>query len=139
MMSGREPQPRPERFELRKESDVVRARRAVRTWAKRCGFGLVAETKLITAVSEITRNAIDHGQGGWITIDEERTRGKRGLVVICEDEGPGIDSISTALEDGFSTGQGLGLGLSGSKRLVDDLEIESRVGQGTKVVLRKWV
>jgi serine/threonine-protein kinase RsbT len=101
-------------------------------------FSLVDQTKLVTAASELARNTLDHGRGGSMTVEIIENLGRQGLRMIFEDHGPGIPDIQAALRDGFTTGNGMGLGLGGSKRLVNDFEIESAVGKGTRVAATRW-
>jgi len=117
---------------------VVAVRQAVRARAVEAGFGLVDQTKIVTAASELARNAIEYGGGGTASI-EVLTNGSRiGLRVTVEDQGPGIPDIALAMKDGYTTGTGFGLGLGGAKRLVNEFEINSRVGEGTRVAITKW-
>ena len=123
---------------IRASEDVVKARQAARAWAVEAGFSLVDQTKLVTAASELARNTLVHGGGGTMRLDAVSTGGRRGLRLTFEDKGPGIPDIDRAMQDGFSTGSGLGLGLSGAKRLVNEFEIWSRVGEGTRVTITRW-
>lgn len=123
---------------LKSSSDVVAARQKVRQWATELRLSLVDQTKLITAASELARNALDHGKGGTMSIELVSSNGKSGLRLVFEDQGPGIPDIEQALKDGFTTGSGMGLGLGGSKRLVNEFSIESEVGKGTKVTIIRW-
>lgn len=119
------------------ESDVVTVRRLVREAAAKLGFSLVDQTKVVTAASELARNTLIHGKGGdmeLITLNGPRV----GLRLKFSDRGPGIRDIQLALRDGFTTGSGLGLGLGGTKRLVSEFEIDSRVGEGTTVTVTRW-
>lgn len=119
------------------ESDIVNVRRRVREAAARLGFTLVDQTKVVTAASELARNTLIHGGGG--AMDLSTLNGPRvGLRLTFQDKGPGITDIQLALRDGFTTGSGLGLGLGGSKRLVNEFEITSRVNEGTKVTVTRW-
>ena len=119
------------------EPDVVAARRRVREITNQLGFSLVDQTKVVTAASELARNTIIYGGGG--TMKVETLNGPRtGLRLTFEDNGPGIADIQMALRDGFTTGAGLGLGLGGAKRLVNEFEIDSRVGEGTKISITRW-
>jgi serine/threonine-protein kinase RsbT len=119
------------------EADVVSVRQRVREAASRLGFSLVDQTKMVTAASELARNTLIHGGGG--SMDLIMLNGPRlGLRLIFADKGPGIPDISLALRDGFTTGSGLGLGLGGAKRLVNDFEIDSKAGAGTKVTVTRW-
>lgn len=126
-----------EQIPVKAEPDVVTARRRVREVSSQLGFSLVDQTKVVTAASELARNTIIYGGGGTMTV--ESLNGPRlGLRLIFEDTGPGISDIEMALRDGFTTGSGLGLGLGGAKRLVNEFEIDSRVGKGTKITITRW-
>ena len=126
-----------ENVPLVSEGDVVAVRRRVREVAAELGFSLVDQTKVVTAASELARNTLIHGQGGEMRLNQ--LNGPRlGLRLTFEDKGPGIPDISLALRDGFTTGSGLGLGLGGAKRLVNEFEIVSRVGEGTKITVTRW-
>src|SRR5262249_48496444 len=123
---------------VRSAEDVVRVRQEVRARAIEIGLSLVDQTKMVTAASEIARNALDHGGGGLAAIELVENGSRRGVRLICEDQGPGIADISLALTDGYSTGDGLGLGLSGARRLCNEFSIESRPGEGTRVTITRW-
>src|ERR1700729_3929816 len=123
---------------LRSSNDVVMARQRVRQSSIALRFSLVDQTKLVTAASELARNALDHGKGGSMTIELLNVGAKSGLRLIFEDQGPGIPDIEEALKDGFTSGSGMGLGLGGSKRLVNEFSIESEVGKGTRVSVARW-
>ena len=123
---------------LRAEGDVVLVRQAVRRWAAELGFSLVDQTKVVTATSELARNVLVHGGGGEARLEMLDEGRRKGLRLTFEDRGPGIPDIELALRDGYTTGGGLGLGLSGSRRLVNEFEIVSRVGEGTRVTITKW-
>jgi serine/threonine-protein kinase RsbT len=127
-----------DKFEIRSEDDVVRVRQAARKAALTTGLTLVDQTKLVTAASELARNTLTYGGGGVATIEEITNNGRNGLRLIFEDSGPGIPDIDRALEDGFTTGNGLGLGLGGSRRLVNEFDIVSKVGEGTRITIVKW-
>jgi serine/threonine-protein kinase RsbT len=129
---------RSESLEVRSASDVVTVRQVVRTWAVDAGFSLVDQTKMVTAASELARNTIDYGGGGTAHLELLNDGPRRGLRVAFEDQGPGIPDIQRALTDHFTTGNGLGLGLGGAKRLVNEFDITSRVGEGTRVVITRW-
>lgn len=119
------------------ESDVVTVRQRVREATSRLGFSLVDQTKMVTAASELARNTLIHGGGG--AMDLMMLNGPRlGLRLVFADTGPGIPDIPLALRDGFTTGSGLGLGLGGAKRLVNDFQIDSKPGTGTKVTVTRW-
>jgi serine/threonine-protein kinase RsbT len=120
------------------ESDIVLVRQAVRKWALQLGLSLVDQTKIVTAASELARNTLRYGGGGTMRADVIEDGIKRGLRLIFEDQGPGIADLDLALTDGYTTGSGLGLGLSGSRRLVNEFDIESKVGQGTKITIVRW-
>ncbi|HUB48390.1 MAG TPA: anti-sigma regulatory factor [Acetobacteraceae bacterium] len=123
---------------VRSSDDVVRARQAVRAKAVAAGFSLVDQTKIITAASEIARNTVDYGGGGTLRIEVLRNGQRRGVRLTFKDQGPGIADISQAMTDGYTSGQGLGLGLSGARRLVNEFAITSTPGQGTEVTLARW-
>jgi serine/threonine-protein kinase RsbT len=123
---------------VRNSGDVVIVRQAVRSWATEVGFNLVDQTKMVTATSEIARNTVDYGGGGTATLELLNQNSRRGLRVTFEDKGPGIGDVQLAMRDGYTTSQGLGLGLGGAKRLVNDFSISSRPGEGTRVVITKW-
>ena len=127
-----------ETMPLRSSDDVVRARQAVRARAIEAGFGLVDQTKLVTAASEIARNTIDYGGGGNMRIEILREGQRRGIRLIFSDEGPGIADIKLAMTDGYTTAGGLGLGLGGAKRLSNEFSIASELGKGTTVTLVRW-
>jgi len=119
--------------------DVVRVRQQVRIAAAACGLSLVDQTKLVTAASELARNALIHGGGGSARVEKATSpAGRAGVRVTFIDAGPGIAEIERALTDGWSTGGGMGLGLSGARRLVDEFQLSSAPGQGTSVVVAKW-
>ncbi len=123
---------------LKTSNDVVLARQKVRQWAIELRFSLVDQTKLVTAASELGRNALDHGKGGHMSIEQITAGAKVGLKLVFEDQGPGIPDIQLALKDGYTSASGMGLGLGGSKRLVNEFSIESEVGKGTKITVIRW-
>ncbi|MFZ0630502.1 MAG: anti-sigma regulatory factor [Acidobacteriaceae bacterium] len=127
-----------ESLPLKTSNDVVLARQRVRQWATELRFTLVDLTKLVTAASELARNTLDHGRGGSVTIEQLAQGPRTGLKLTFEDQGPGIPDIEIALKDGFTTGHGMGLGLGGSRRLVNEFAIESTPGKGTKVTVIRW-
>jgi serine/threonine-protein kinase RsbT len=127
-----------DRRPLRGTEDIVLARQAVRAWAVELGFNLVDQTKIVTAASELARNTVVHGGGGSVRVEVVAAGARRGLRLTFEDEGPGIKDIEQAMKDGFTTGNGLGLGLSGARRLSNEFEIVSAVGQGTRVTIVRW-
>jgi serine/threonine-protein kinase RsbT len=123
---------------LQTEADIVRVRQVVRQWAIQQGFSLVEQTKIVTATSELARNTVVHGGGGTVQLEALTSGNRRGLRVIFVDHGPGIPDIARAMTDGYTTGEGLGLGLGGAKRLVSEFEITSSPGAGTRVCITKW-
>ena len=127
-----------ETMALTGSDDVVRVRQAVRTNAVKAGFSLVDQTKIITAASEIARNTVDYGGGGTLLIELLREGARHGLKLTFADQGPGIADLDRALTDGFTTAKGLGLGLSGAKRLCNEFGVESTPGHGTIVTLARW-
>ncbi|HWE82482.1 MAG TPA: anti-sigma regulatory factor [Gaiellaceae bacterium] len=130
---------RSEELAISSSEDVVHVRRAVREAAVGLGFSIVEQTKIVTAASELARNTYDYGGGGRFRLDVLNNGTKRGLRLVFEDEGPGIPDIERALQDGYTTGNGLGMGLSGARRLVSDFSIESQPGKGTRVTATRWV
>jgi serine/threonine-protein kinase RsbT len=128
-----------ETMPVRTSDDVVRVRQAVRARAVGVGFSLVDQTKIVTAASEIARNTVDYGGGGTARIEMVRNGQRRGVRLTFTDQGPGIADLTMALKDGYTTGSGLGLGLSGAKRLCNEFDVRSAPGQGTVVTLARWV
>lgn len=129
---------RDESMPIRSSSDVVVVRQAVRAWAVAQGLGIVDQTKIVTAASELARNTLDYGGGGTVRLEALADGLKKGLRLTFEDQGPGIPDVARALTDGFTTGNGMGLGLSGSKRLVNEFDLWSEVGRGTRVTVTRW-
>ena len=127
-----------ETMAVRTSDDVVRVRQAVRARAIEAGFGIVDQTKLVTAASEIARNTVDYGGVGTLRIEIVREGARRGVQLTFSDTGPGITDLKAAMTDGYTTGGGLGLGLSGAKRLSNEFSIESTPGIGTTVTLARW-
>jgi serine/threonine-protein kinase RsbT len=125
-------------IDLREAEDIVKVRQAIRKKAVSLGFGLVDQTKIVTASSELARNALDYGGGGVVRIDVVENDRRTGLRVAFEDHGPGIPDIDQALTDGFTTGNGMGLGLGGAKRLSHEFEIVSTAGEGAKITILRW-
>jgi serine/threonine-protein kinase RsbT len=123
---------------LRTTQDIVLVRQAVRQWTLAQGFSLVDQTKLVTAASEIARNTVEYGGGGEARLESLEQGIRRGVRIIFTDRGPGIADVQQALRDGFTTGNGLGLGLSGARRLCNEFEIESAPGKGTRVMIARW-
>ena len=125
-------------LELRTPEDIVFVRQAVRRKAVALGFGIVDQTKIVTASSELARNTIDYGGGGTVCLEIVRNGIKSGLRLIFEDQGPGIADIERALTDGFTSGQGMGLGLGGARRLSHEFDIQSTPGAGTRISILRW-
>ncbi|MFC5555074.1 anti-sigma regulatory factor [Methylobacterium iners] len=132
------PVTRTETLPIRSGDDVVRIRQAVRTRAIEAGLGLVDQTKIVTAASELARNALDYGGGGEVRVDVLQEGMRKGVRLSFSDQGPGIPDIQKALTDHYTTGGGLGLGLGGAKRLSNEFHIESAVGVGTRVTIARW-
>jgi serine/threonine-protein kinase RsbT len=130
--------PMPETVTIRDQSDVVKVRHEVRTWAAKYGFSVVDQTKIVTAASELARNTLIYGLGGTCTLDWVESSDRAGLRLVFADEGPGIPDIQQALRDGFTTGNGMGLGLGGARRLMSDFNIESEPGKGTRITVVRW-
>ena len=129
---------RSEEFPIRVEDDVVRIRQGCREWSIELGFSLVDQTKIVTAASELARNTKVYGGGGAMLMESLEEGGRRGLRLTFTDQGPGIADIQQALKDGFTSGNGLGLGLGGARRLMNEFNITSTPGQGTRIVVVKW-
>lgn len=129
---------RSETLQVRSAPDIVNVRQVVRSWCLAVSMGLVDLTKIVTAASEIARNTLDYGKGGTMQIEELRDGLKAGVRLTFADEGPGITDIARAMTDGYTSGSGMGLGLGGTKRLVDDFQLESTPGRGTRVTITKW-
>jgi Anti-sigma regulatory factor (Ser/Thr protein kinase) len=123
---------------IRSSSDVVVVRQLVRTRAIEAAFSLVDQTRIVTAASELARNTLEYGGGGRARIEVLREGVRTGLRITFEDKGPGIANLELALTDGYTTGRGLGLGLGGARRLMNDFQIESKPGEGTRVVVVRW-
>jgi serine/threonine-protein kinase RsbT len=123
---------------LRTQQDIVASRQVVRKLAQELGFSLVDQTKMVTAASELSRNTLIYGGGGEMRWEVVSNGARQGLRVSFEDQGPGIADVEVAMTDGWSSGTGLGLGLSGSKRLVNEFEIRTAVGEGTCVTITRW-
>jgi serine/threonine-protein kinase RsbT len=123
---------------IRSSEDVVRVRATVRDAAVAAGFSLVDQTKFVTAASELARNTIVYGNGGEVEIESVESGARKGVRLIFKDKGPGIPDIEQAMKDGFTTGNGLGLGLGGARRLSNEFTIHSELGQGTRVTIARW-
>ena len=127
-----------QRIAVVSDQDVVRVRQLVRTVAVAVKLSLVDQTKLVTAASELARNTLVYGGGGTVEIGRVENGRRSGIQIVFVDQGPGIADIDLALTDGYTTGAGLGLGLSGARRLVDEFDIQTAVGQGTSITVTKW-
>lgn len=127
-----------EQFQIASDADVVRVRQAVRTMALKAALSIVDQTKLVTAASELARNTLIHGGGGSAELEFVTEGGRMGVRASFVDDGPGIPDIELAMSGGYTTAGGLGLGLSGSRRLVDAFELDTNVGRGTRVTVTKW-
>jgi serine/threonine-protein kinase RsbT len=127
-----------DRLDIRASEHVVRVRQATRAATLELRFSLVDQTKMVTAASELARNTLDHGGGGTCLIETISENGRRGLRLTFEDKGPGIEDVTLAMKEGYTTGGGLGLGLGGARRLVNDFEITSVPGLGTRVTITRW-
>jgi len=121
------------------DADIVEARMAARVLASYIGFAGADLVMIATAVSEVARNIIEYAERGEVVLSVAQNNSRRGLQVVAHDQGPGISDISQAMQDGFSTSRGLGLGLPGSRRLMDDFHVDSKLGLGTTVTMRKWL
>jgi serine/threonine-protein kinase RsbT len=128
----------PDELAINSGDDVVRVRQLVRARAQAAKLSLVDQTKLVTAASELARNTLIHGGGGRVRVESLSRNGRSGVRAAFSDEGAGIPDMQLAMTDGWTSGSGLGLGLSGSKRLVDEFEIDTEVGRGTTVTVVKW-
>lgn len=129
---------RSDRIAVRAQHDVVNVRQVVRGWCLAVGMGLVDLTKMVTAASELARNTLEYGGGGTLTLEEVRDGLRAGVRLVFEDQGPGIADVPLAMTDGYTSGAGMGLGLGGTKRLVDQFEIQSTPGVGTRIAITKW-
>lgn len=123
---------------VRNDEDLITVRHAVRAATVEVGFGLVDQTRVVTAASELARNAYIHGGGGTVTIEFPRQAGRRGIRLIVHDDGPGIPDVEVALTDGFTTGAGLGHGLGGARRLMHEFEVRTEAGKGTTIRATRW-
>jgi len=126
------------RIEVVSDQDVVRVRQQVRTLAVAVKLSLVDQTKIVTAASELARNTLVYGGGGWVEVAPADNGRRKGIRIVFSDQGPGIADLDLAFTDGYTTGGGLGLGLSGARRLVDEFDIVTAVGEGTTITVTKW-
>ncbi|GAA1910125.1 ATP-binding protein [Streptomyces sodiiphilus] len=136
--TGRDEEHGPVTYEVRTEEHLLTVRHAVRAATLKCGFGLVDQTRVVTAASELARNAYIHGGGGTLTLEQLGQHGRTGLRLTVSDDGPGIPDVERALADGFTTGAGLGHGLGGARRLMHDFRIRTAPGAGTTVSVVRW-
>jgi serine/threonine-protein kinase RsbT len=127
-----------ETLPVRSTDDIVHVRQVTRQWAIQMGLSLVDQTKLVTAASELARNTVTYGGGGEVILEALNDSNRRGVRLTFTDQGPGIPDIALALKDGYTTGTGMGLGLGGAKRLVNEFDIVSHAGEGTRVSITKW-
>jgi serine/threonine-protein kinase RsbT len=123
---------------IRSDLDIVIARTMARDSAKLLGFGAIDQARIATAVSELARNIFLYAGTGTVTVREVEKPGRKGIEIVCEDQGPGIANIDVVMQDGYSTSRGMGMGLPGAKRLMDDFSIRSQEGVGTTITCRKW-
>jgi serine/threonine-protein kinase RsbT len=128
-----------ERIRVESEADLVTARAKGRELASRLGFGSLDLTLIATAISELGRNVLQYARQGEITLSRINQTGGEGIVIVARDDGPGIPNLEQAMQDGFSTGRGLGMGLPGTKRLMDEFQIVSEIDKGTTVTIKKWL
>ncbi len=131
--------PREKIVPIRSDLDIVTARVEGRELAKELGFGVIDQARIATAISELTRNIVQYADHGEAVIRAIEIGGRIGIEIICRDEGPGIPDVELAMQDGYSTSSSLGMGMPGARRLMDEFEIESKVGVGTTVIIRKWL
>lgn len=129
---------RHETHAVRTDVDVVKVRQVVREWAVQTGFTLIEQTKVVTAASELARNVLQHGKGGEVRLETLNSDQRRGLRLTFSDQGPGMADVEQAMQDGYSSAGGLGLGLGGARRLSSEFEIQSEPGRGTTVVITRW-
>jgi len=125
-------------FQVQTENDIVKVRQMVRQYAKDCRMGIVEQTRITTAVSELLRNMYQYANGGEVTVNTDEVNNHQALIITFVDRGPGIDNLDLAMSDGYTSGGGMGYGLPGAKRLVDSFEIRTEVNFGTEIRLMKW-
>lgn len=131
--------PEVRRVAINNDLDIVAARVEGRNLARQMGFGVIDQARIATAISELARNIVLYANSGQIILNEVQRDTRIGLEIVCEDQGPGIQDVDMVMRNGYSTTQGLGMGLPGTKRLMDEFEIESRVGMGTRITVCKWL
>lgn len=124
---------------IQSDLDIVTARSAAREIAKLQGFGAIDQARIATAVGELARNIFIYAKTGRVIVRGVESGGKKGIEIVCEDQGPGIENVDLAMQDGYSTSGGLGMGIPGARRLMSDFHIRSQVGSGTTVTCRKWI
>lgn len=123
---------------IRSDLDIVIARTLARDTAKSLGFGAIDQARIATAVSELARNIFLYAGTGTVTVREVEANGRRGIEIVCEDQGPGIADLDMAMQDGYTTSRGMGMGLPGARRLMDEFDVHTKAGEGTTVICRKW-
>lgn len=123
---------------IRSDLDIVIARTLARDTAKSIGFGAIDQARIATAVSELARNIFLYAGTGSVTVREVERTGRKGIEIVCEDQGPGIGDLDLAMQDGYTTSRGMGMGLPGAKRLMDEFTVNTKLGEGTTIVCRKW-
>lgn len=128
----------PKVISIQSDLDIVAARMAARDMAKVMGFGAIDQARIATAISELARNIYLYAGEGSVTVREVQQGTRKGLEVVCEDQGPGIDDVNLVMQDGYTTSKGMGMGLPGARRLMDDFEVISVGGEGTTITCRKW-
>jgi serine/threonine-protein kinase RsbT len=127
------------RVQIQSQDDIVAVRQRARKLARQVGFSNSDLSLIVTAISEVARNIVEYAQRGEVTITPLKNGTRKGVKIVASDRGPGIADIGTVMRDGYSTGSGLGIGLPGTKRLMDRFEISSEPGKGTTVVMKKWI
>lgn len=128
----------PKQVAIRSDLDIVIARSSARDTAKQIGFGAIDQARIATAVSELARNIFLYAGSGTVCVSLVEQRGRTGIEIICEDQGPGIADLEQVMQDGYSTSRGMGMGLPGARRLMDEFDLQSQEGLGTRVTCRKW-
>jgi serine/threonine-protein kinase RsbT len=123
---------------IRSDLDIVIARTLARDTAKALGFGAIDQARIATAVSELARNIFLYAGTGSVTVRELEKSGRKGIEIVCEDQGPGIADMELSMQDGYTTSRGMGMGLPGAKRLMDEFDIKTQLGEGTTITCRKW-
>ncbi len=131
--------PEERRVSINNDLDIVAARVEGRNLAREMGFGIIDQARIATAISELARNVVLYAHSGQIILNRLENNTKTGLQIICEDQGPGIEDLNLVMRNGYSSMQGLGMGLPGTKRLMDEFEIKSEIGVGTTVIVCKWL